>query len=134
VRKCFTQLAADCGILTFRPNPLREMHMQGNVLKGLSASPGVLVGQAAVAEQPGTAIRVGGVLVIKHSSLEWFEAITQVGAVVTEFGGRTSHAATICRELGKPCVTAVANVTALVNDGQWLSVDGEAGTVTILPS
>jgi pyruvate,water dikinase len=110
------------------------MLMETNVLKGLPASPGVHVGQAVVAERPGTPVRIGGVLVIKHASLDWFEAMTQAGSVVTETGGRTSHAATICRELRKPCVTAVANITAVLSDGQWLAVDGEAGTVTILPS
>ncbi len=108
--------------------------MRKNVLKGLSASPGTYVGQAVVAERPSTAIRKGGVLVIRHSSLDWLEAMTLAGAVVTETGGRTSHAATICRELRKPCVTAVANITTVLRDGQWLSVDGEEGTVTILPA
>jgi phosphoenolpyruvate synthase/pyruvate phosphate dikinase len=109
--------------------------MMTSVLKGLAASPGTHVGRAVVADRPNAVVvQVGGVLVIKTSSMDWLEAIASAGAVVTEIGGRTSHAATICRELGKPCVTAVADVTSLISSGTWIAVDGGTGTVTILPA
>jgi phosphohistidine swiveling domain-containing protein len=101
----------------------------------MPASPGTFIGQAVLARRasPDAILEPpNGVLVLESAGVEWLEAITQAGAVVTEVGGRTSHAATICRELGKPCVTAVANLTALVSPGTLLAVDGGAGTVTIL--
>jgi phosphohistidine swiveling domain-containing protein len=108
--------------------------METSVLTGLAASPGTHVGQAIVAKLPSGALEgPGGVLVLAASSLDWLEAITRAGAVVTEVGGKTSHAATICRELGKPCVTGVANATSLIRTGVWVAVDGGAGTVSILP-
>ncbi len=109
--------------------------MSSKVLTGLAASPGTHVGQALVAERPSAALgRRVGVLVIKTSSMDWLEVIAGAGAVVTEVGGRTSHAASICRELGKPCVTAVVDVTSIIHSGAWVAVDGGAGTVTILPA
>ena len=109
--------------------------MRTKILTGLAASPGTHVGQAFVAKRPdAVAGRPVGVLVIKTSSMDWLEAIAGAGAVVTEVGGRTSHAASICRELGKPCVTAVADVTSIIRSGAWIAVDGGAGTVTILPA
>lgn len=103
------------------------------VLNGLPASPGVHVGEAVVARNlpDVAAIHSTAVLVLRFANMEWLEAISRVGAVVTEFGGRTSHAASICRELGKPCVTGVAGITSLVDSGALLVVDGRKGTVTI---
>lgn len=102
-------------------------------LKGLAASPGTYVGRARIIQNIETADseRVE-VLVVKTAGVEWLEAILRAGAVVTEVGGRTSHAASICRELGKPCVTAVAGVTTALTDGMTVYVDGGIGEVVIL--
>jgi phosphohistidine swiveling domain-containing protein len=103
------------------------------MLKGRSASPGVRTGQAWIAASPEAATaQPGCILVLKISGMDWIESISQAAAVVTEVGGATSHAATICRELGKPCVTAVANATSIIQTGSWVTVDGSAGTVTVL--
>ena len=50
-------------------------------------------------------------------------------AIVTERGGPTSHTAIIARQLGIPCVVAVAGATAL-NVGEQVLVDAAEGTVT----
>jgi pyruvate,water dikinase len=54
-----------------------------------------------------------------------------LAAIVTDFGGPLSHAAIMAREFGIPCVAGCGKATALVADGQWVSVDGTAGTVTL---
>ena len=112
---------------------MRVLVMATLVLKGLAASPGTYVGRTFVskelAEIPPESMEV---LVVKTASVEWLEAILRFKAVVTEVGGRTSHAATICRELGKPCVTAVPDVMSKLKSGTLVSVNGSAGEVTIL--
>jgi pyruvate,water dikinase len=52
--------------------------------------------------------------------------------VVVNVGALMSHAVIVSRELGIPCVVAVANATNRIADGSMLEVDGAAGTVTIL--
>src|ERR1022692_3698889 len=112
---------------------LQPLLMAASALTGLAASPGTYVGRALVAERPDALLgRTTEVLVVRSASMEWLEAISRAGAVVTEIGGKTSHAATICRALGKPCVTAVASVTFLIRSGALVAVDGGAGTVTVL--
>lgn len=102
-------------------------------LKGLAASPGEYVGRAFIATQPNDLSSESiEVLVIKAAGVEWLEAIINAKAVVTEVGGMMSHAASICRELGKPCVTAVADVTLKLRPDTLVSVNGTTGEVTIV--
>lgn len=102
-------------------------------LKGLAASPGKYVGHAFIATQLNELSSESvEVLVIKAAGVEWLEAIINAKAVVTEVGGMTSHAASICRELEKPCVTAVADITSKLKTGALVSVNGSTGEVTIL--
>ncbi len=55
--------------------------------------------------------------------------ISRVVAIVTEKGGRTSHAAILARSLSIPCVTGVTGFVTSVRPGQWLMVDGDTGTI-----
>jgi pyruvate,water dikinase len=42
-----------------------------------------------------------------------------------------SHAMIVSRELGIPCVASVADATRIIPDGATITVDGNAGTVTV---
>ncbi len=57
---------------------------------------------------------------------------TLVVALATTLGGPTSHTAIIARQLGIPCVVAVAGLDA-VDAGTMVLVDGTLGTVTVTP-
>lgn len=50
---------------------------------------------------------VGSVLAAKATSPEDMLMIMTSSGVVTELGGRLSHAAVVCRELGKACIVGV---------------------------
>ena len=54
--------------------------------------------------------------------------------IVTERAGATSHATILARGFGIPLVTGIENATAHIEDGVPLLVDGNSGTVVILPS
>jgi pyruvate,orthophosphate dikinase len=61
--------------------------------------------------------------------------------IVTIVGGRTAHAALIARQMGKPCIVGCSELSidladrsarlarAIIKEGDWLSIDGEAGTI-----
>jgi pyruvate,water dikinase len=55
------------------------------------------------------------------------------GGLVAEKGSLLSHTAIIGRELGIPTVVGVKDATRLLRNGQRVVLDGQAGTVTIVP-
>ena len=52
--------------------------------------------------------------------------------VVVDVGAMGSHAMIVSRELGIPCVVSVTGGTKRIPDGAMVTVDGTAGTVTVL--
>ena len=54
------------------------------------------------------------------------------GAVVVNLGAVGSHASIVSRELGIPCVASVTDATHRIPDGATITVDGAAGTITIV--
>lgn len=57
-----------------------------------------------------------------------------VAAIVTETGGRTSHAAIICRALEIPAVLSVEGITGIIKSGDMCIVDGGKGQVIVEPT
>jgi pyruvate,water dikinase len=55
----------------------------------------------------------------------------EAGAVVVETGAAISHAAIVARELGIPAVVSVPGATRRIREGATVTVDGDAGTVTV---
>ena len=74
--------------------------------------------------------RDGEVLVAPTTSPEWMPALMRAAAVVTDTGGMASHAAIVARERRIPCVVGVAGATERLVDGEVVTVDGSAGTVS----
>jgi len=50
--------------------------------------------------------------------------------VVTDGGALAAHASIVAREYGIPAVVATGDATHRLGTGQWVTVDGTAGTVT----
>jgi pyruvate,water dikinase len=76
--------------------------------------------------------RPGQVLVTAMTDPDWEPILKRAAAIVTDRGGRTCHAAIVSRELGIPCVIGTGNATALLGDGQPVTVscaEGETGLV-----
>ncbi|WP_375204255.1 phosphoenolpyruvate synthase [Hyphococcus sp.] len=74
----------------------------------------------------------GSVLVTQTTDPDWAPIMKKAAAIVTDHGGRTSHAAIVSRELGLPAIVGAANATSLLHDGQDVTVscaEGETGYV-----
>jgi pyruvate,water dikinase len=101
-------------------------------LKGVPAAPGTYTGPARVImdETEFDKIQPGDVLVCPITSPVWSIIFPSVGALVTDTGGILSHPAIISREYGIPAVVATRKGTSLLKDGEMVTVDGAAGTVT----
>ncbi len=65
----------------------------------------------------------GQVLVTEMTDPDWEPIMKIASAIVTEKGGRTSHAAIVSRELGIPAVIGTENATKVLKTGQMVTVD-----------
>ncbi|MDW8021148.1 MAG: phosphoenolpyruvate synthase [Nitrososphaerota archaeon] len=101
-------------------------------LKGLPASPGVHVGRAKVVFSPEEAakeIQKGDVLVTKMTNPDWVPYMRLAGAIVTDEGGMTCHAAIVSRELGIPCIVGTREATKLMRSGETYTIDARSGVI-----
>lgn len=103
------------------------------VLEGTPASFGKASGPVKVVLSPAEIDKVqkGDVLVTTMTSPDYVPAMRKAAAIVTDAGGRTSHAAIVSRELGIPCVVGTDSATKTLEEGEVVTVDGSRGTVTL---
>lgn len=108
----------------------------GVLVRGMGASPGVASGPVRVLHRPDerAQLQPGEVLVAPMTSPDWVPILRRAAAVVTDGGGMTCHAAIVTRELGVPCVVGARTATTDLVDGQVVTVDGAAGTVSAAES
>jgi pyruvate,water dikinase len=74
----------------------------------------------------------GGILVTEMTDPDWVPLMKRASAIVTDRGGRTSHAAIVSREMGLPAVLGTGNATSMLQAGQEVTVscaDGDEGQV-----
>ncbi len=70
----------------------------------------------------------GEVLVTDMTDPDWEPIMKKAGAIITNKGGRTSHAAIVSREIGVPAVIGTENATSKLKDGQSVTVDCSSST------
>jgi pyruvate,water dikinase len=105
----------------------------GNVLaEGLAVGEAIASGAARVIEDPAGmgAFQRGEVLVTHVTDPDWEPIMIIAGAIVTEHGGRTSHAAIVARELGIPAIVGASGATQAIRTGGPVTVscaEGETG-------
>lgn len=69
----------------------------------------------------------GQILVTKNTNPDWEPILKKASAIITERGGRTSHAAIVARELGAIAIVGVKNALTLFENGQKITVDNSSG-------
>jgi phosphohistidine swiveling domain-containing protein len=104
------------------------------VIRGNRGSPGRATGPARVIRSLAGAgkLQPRDVLVVETSAPPWTPLFATAVAVVSDTGGILSHCAVVAREYGIPAVVGTGNATALLQDGQLVEVDGDAGTVRLV--
>jgi len=105
-------------------------------LTGMGVSGGVATGRARIILNTEAAfereIEPGDILVAPFTDTPWTPLFIPAGAIVVETGGMLSHAATVAREFGIPCVVLVHDATRIIHEGDTVTVNGAAGTVKIV--
>src|SRR3989454_1738601 len=102
------------------------------VVHGLPASPGMHAGRAKIVPttlEAGRLMKNKDILVTRMTNPDWVPYMRIAGAIVTEDGGTTCHAAIVSREMGIPCIVGARNATKLMQMGQEYTVDAKSGVV-----
>lgn len=110
-----------------------EAASEGSVVSGIGASGGVVEGFVRIVHDPAFGeIEPDEVLVCVTTDPSWAAVLYLSSALVTDIGGLLSHAAVVAREIGVPCVVGNGNGTKMLKTGDYVRVDGNEGTVTLL--
>jgi len=118
-------------------NAFKSWHITS---RGETLASGLAIGQAVVAEKvcvirsPHDIARFskGSILVTETTDPDWVPIMKRAAAIITDHGGRTSHAAIVSRELGVPAIVGTGNATEVLKDGQEVTVscaEGDEGFV-----
>jgi pyruvate, water dikinase len=104
------------------------------LVSGLSIGGGVVAGPVCLIHDPRAIDRFipGTVLVTGTTNPDWVPIMKRAAAIVTDRGGRTSHAAIVSRELGLPAVVGTGTATQVLQEGQEVTVscaEGDEGFV-----
>src|SRR3989338_6249839 len=93
--------------------------------KGLSVGSKIVVGRARVIESARDMEKLlpGEILITEMTDPDWEPVMKKAGAIVTDKGGRTSHAAIVSRELGLTAIVGAETVTKHIKTGQLITVD-----------
>lgn len=99
------------------------------LLKGLSIGDAVVSGQVCLIENARDIGQFvdGSILVTSTTDPDWVPIMKRAAAIVTDHGGRTSHAAIVSRELGLPAIVGTGTATQVLHSGQEITVSCAEG-------
>jgi len=101
---------------------------------GLAIGDSISAGKVLRLESPDEIDRFddGAVLVTGMTDPDWVPIMKKASAIVTDHGGRTSHAAIVSREMGLTAIVGTSDATSTLKDGQDVTVscaEGDEGVV-----
>lgn len=110
----------------------KKIEIEGSrLLKGVGASPGAANGKVRIilGRDDIAKINKGDIIVTTMTSPDLVPAMSRSAAIITDLGGRTSHAAIVSREMGIPAIVGTQQATTVLRDGQEVTVDAYNGFV-----
>ncbi len=104
------------------------------IAKGLAIGESIAAGKAQVIKSAEHIDRFdeGAILITGMTDPDWAPIMKKASGIVTDHGGRTSHAAIVSRELGIPAIVGAGNATRDIDDGREITLscaEGSAGYV-----
>lgn len=108
--------------------------------KGTKLLTGLAIGEACASGkvqvikniQDKTKFKKGSILVTHMTSPDWVPIMKIASGIITDHGGRTSHAAIVSRELGIPAIVGTKNATSVLKENQEITIscaEGETGFI-----
>jgi len=100
-------------------------------LIGMGASPGVSTGPVKIIHDMNDLhkLQKGDILVTKMTTPDMVPAMEKAGAIITDQGGVTSHAAIVSREMQTPCIVGTKVATTRLKEGDIVTVDASHGNI-----
>lgn len=107
---------------------------QPPLLSGKAVGQGIVSGRVSIVKSlaEGQKVQAGDIIVAAITNPDWNALLRKAICIVTNKGGRTSHASIVARELGIPAVVGTMSATEKLTDGQLITVScatGDEGSV-----
>ncbi|MGE5147921.1 MAG: PEP/pyruvate-binding domain-containing protein [Candidatus Eiseniibacteriota bacterium] len=114
------------------------------VARGIGASGGIGIGRAAFDSGSAERLSAAGepiILLRPDTSTADVAGFAVAAGIVTAVGARTSHAALVARQMGKPCVVGCNELKIdfdarqaqlagqVLSEGDWITIEGDAGSI-----
>jgi len=110
---------------------LQEAVDEKKEMKGMPCCPGEATGTVRLINSSNDIkkFQPGDILVAPSTCVDYVMIMKKAGAIITEFGGITSHAAVVSREFKVPSVIGIPQVMKILKDGDKVHVDAKKGIV-----
>ncbi len=99
------------------------------IISGVGIGNKIAAGKAKILSSPEESgkLEKGDILITDITNPDWDPVMKKAAAIITNSGGRTSHAAIVARELGAVAVVGTENATEKIKDGQHITVSCAEG-------
>ena len=113
-------------------NVFKEYHIQQKgklICEGIGLGNRITSGIARLLASPKEMdkLNMGEILVTGRTDPDWDPILKKTAAIITDQGGRTSHAAIVARELGAMAIVGTGNATKVIQDGQLVTISTAEG-------
>ena len=101
------------------------------ITKGMGLGNKISAGKARILHNPQEASKLqkGEILVTEKTDPDWDPILKKAGGIITNQGGRTSHAAIVAREMGAAAIVGTGNAVEVIQEGQEITIScAEGGT------
>lgn len=120
-----------------RPSFFHSYHIEKKgkkLLSGLAIGTAICSGRVQVIKSVSgiKSFKPGNILVTEMTSPDWVPIMKQAAGIITNHGGRTSHAAIVSRELGLPAIVGTETATQKLKNGKEITLscaEGDTGYV-----
>ena len=118
-------------------NFLKASELDGERIQGVvvyfNSQQPVIEGVARIIKDPKAEfLQTGEILVAPSTTPDYMDAIRRCSAIVTDWGGQTSHAAITSRELSKPCIIGTNFASQILKNGDRVRIDFNEASVEIV--
>jgi pyruvate,water dikinase len=102
----------------------------GESIKGIGCCSGIVRGRARFVTDPASArLDPGDIAVAERTDPGWVMIFPSASGLLVERGSALSHSAIVAREIGLPTIVSVPNLTAWLEDGEWVEMNGGTGEI-----